>query len=66
MTKAECLLWIEIKSRKIEGVRFSRQIMVGRYIVDFYCKELKIAIEVDGPTHTSQKEIEADQTRQEY
>ena len=50
MTLSEVLLWKEIKNRKL-GVRFSRQIPLDRFIVDFYCKDLKLAIEIDGHSH---------------
>jgi very-short-patch-repair endonuclease len=50
MTLSEVLLWNEIKNGKL-GVRFSRQIPIDNFIVDFYCKEFKLAIEVDGDSH---------------
>jgi len=50
MTFGEIALWREIKGKKLE-VRFSRQIPIDQYIVDFYCKELQLAIEVDGGVH---------------
>ncbi len=49
-TLSEILLWNEIKGRKL-GVQFHRQVPIDRYIIDFYCHELKLAIEVDGSTH---------------
>jgi very-short-patch-repair endonuclease len=64
MTKAEALLWAKIKGRKIEGHKFRRQFGVGAYVVDFYCPQLKLAMEVDGPTHLSDEEIEYDKNRQ--
>jgi len=45
MTLGEIALWREIKSKKL-GVRFSRQIPIDRYIVDFYCKDPQLAIEI--------------------
>ena len=50
MTMGEIALWRELKNKKL-GVRFSRQIPIDNYIVDFYCKELQLAIEVDGSFH---------------
>jgi len=50
MTFGEIALWREIKNKKL-GVRFSRQIPIDQYIVDFYCKDLQLAIEVDGSIH---------------
>jgi len=49
-TISEIILWKEIKCRKL-GVEFHRQVPLSNYIIDFYCHELKIAIEVDGITH---------------
>ena len=51
LTLAEVLLWNCIKRRQIEGCDFDRQRPLGAYIVDFYCKELRLAIEVDGSSH---------------
>lgn len=52
MTLSEVLLWQEIKNKQL-GVRFSRQIPIDNFIVDFYCKELQLAI----ATMTSLKKI---------
>ena len=51
MTLSEVLLWNELKNKKILGYDFDRQRPINNYIVDFYCKELKLAIEIDGDTH---------------
>lgn len=64
MTLAEVLLWIEIKNKAL-GVRFSRQIPIDNFIVDFYCKDLMLAIEIDGITHTYEGQLEKDENRQE-
>jgi very-short-patch-repair endonuclease len=50
-TLSEVLLWQEIKDRKILGLQFHRQVPMLNYIVDFYCRELKLAIEIDGDSH---------------
>lgn len=50
MTLGEISLWREIKGKKL-GIRFSRQIPIDQFIVDFYCKDLQLAIEVDGSIH---------------
>ncbi|MEA1882984.1 MAG: endonuclease domain-containing protein [Thermotogota bacterium] len=62
-TLSEVILWNHIKSRKMLGIKFQRQKVIGRYIVDFYSKELKLAIEIDGNSHD--KRLEADQNREE-
>ncbi len=47
------------------GVRFSRQIPIDRYIVDFLCKDLLLAIEIDGESHYHDDQPEKDKIRQE-
>ena len=52
-TAAEAVLWLSLKNRQIEGVRWRRQFSVGRFILDFYCPECKLGIELDGIQHYS-------------
>src|SRR5699024_466490 len=47
-TFGEVLLWNELKKRQMSGYQFMRQKPIGEYIVDFFCSELKLIIEVDG------------------
>lgn len=61
-TLGEVLLWQQIKKRKM-GVQFHRQVPIHDYIVDFYCHEIKLAIEVDGSSHNSPNQIEKDRVR---
>lgn len=63
MTIGEIALWQEFKGKKL-CVRFSRQIPIDRYIVDFYCKDLKLAIEVDGSIHFEKGQEDKDKKRQ--
>jgi very-short-patch-repair endonuclease len=49
-TLAEILLWMNIKNKAL-GYEFHRQVPIDKYIVDFYCHELNLAIEIDGYTH---------------
>lgn len=51
MTLSEVLLWNELKNKSMLGIDFDRQRPIGNYIVDFYCKDLMLAIEIDGNTH---------------
>ncbi len=62
-TFSEVLLWEQIKNRKMKGCRFLRQRPIENYIVDFYCPELMLAIEVDGITHDNK--VDFDKDRQE-
>ena len=50
MTYGEILLWQKLRRRQM-GFQFHRQVPILEYIVDFYCHELRLAIEVDGSTH---------------
>lgn len=50
-TLAEVLLWNVLKGRNVKGYRFNRQKPIDEFIVDFYCHELKVVIEIDGVTH---------------
>ena len=51
-TRSEVLLWQEIKNRQLLGYQFHRQVPMLDYIVDFYCHELWLAIEIDGYSHS--------------
>jgi len=62
LTPAETLLWKYLKGKQINGFDFDRQKPIDYYIVDFYCKFLKLAIEVDGQSHDFK--IEYDLKRQ--
>ena len=65
MTFSEVKLWNELKNGKMLGYDFDRQRPIGNYVVDFYCKELKLALEVDGITHSDENAILKDKKRQE-
>lgn len=62
-TLGEVLLWNELKNGRMEGYDFHRQKPILHYIVDFYCPELRLIIEVDGSTHGDRK-AEYDERRQ--
>ena len=64
MTFSEVKLWNEIKNGLLMGYDFDRQRPIGNYIIDFFCKDLQLAIEVDGITHFDEKVIEKDEIRQ--
>lgn len=65
MTLGEVLLWNQLKQGQMHGCDFDRQRPIDRFIVDFYCKELMLAIEIDGASHNSPEAQAKDQTRQE-
>ena len=49
-TLSEILLWKQIKNKSL-GIEFHRQVPIDEFIIDFYCHELKLAIEIDGISH---------------
>lgn len=66
MTEAEIKLWSALKGRKLSGIKFRRQHGIGDYIVDFYCPDIRLVIEVDGETHYYQSEIYHDYKRERF
>ncbi len=65
-TQAEKMLWYELKNNQLSGRKFRRQHSVGNYILDFYCPEERLAIELDGEHHEEDEQKEYDQKRTEY
>jgi very-short-patch-repair endonuclease len=65
MTLGEVLLWQRLKRKQIRGYDFDRQRPIDQYIVDFYCKDLKLAIEIDGSSHDGEAAKVNDEIRQE-
>ncbi len=62
-TKTEILLWQQLKGKQMRGYDFHRQKPLDEYIVDFFCNELMLAIEIDGESHFGHEEY--DKIRQE-
>ncbi len=63
LTKAEELLWHNLRNRRLKGAKFRRQHPVSGYIADFYCHEAKLIIEVDGEIHDLSDHMEHDEGR---
>ena len=62
-TKAENKIWQEVlRMRQFAEYKFLRQKPIGGYIVDFYCSELRLVIEIDGDSHTEAVEYDAVRT----
>lgn len=59
-TDAEALLWADLRDCRLAGYRFSRQVRIGRFIVDFCCRAQKLIVELDGGQHA---ESETDHLR---
>jgi very-short-patch-repair endonuclease len=64
-TKAEKILWWYLRDRKT-GVKFKRQHSLGGYILDFYCADKKIIIELDGEIHNTEEAKKYDAVRDKY
>ena len=63
-TKEEALLWYNFLSKY--PLRFRRQYIIGDYIVDFYCHQAGVAVELDGSQHCAPAGAEADKKRTAY
>ncbi len=66
MPPAERHLWPHLRQRQLENCKFRRQYGIDRYVIDFYAPELKLAIEIDGPTHDRPEAKAYDADRQAY
>ncbi len=62
-TSAEDKLWRELRSRRLGGFKFVRQVPVGPYFADFVCRTHRVIVEIDGGTHSEPHEIAADRRR---
>jgi very-short-patch-repair endonuclease len=62
MTLAERIVWGMLRKHRQRGFHFRRQHPVGRFILDFYCAQAKLCIEIDGPIHDEQRERDAERT----
>lgn len=64
-TKAEIILWLKLKSKQMYGYDFHRQKPIDNYILDFFCQELMLGIEVDGYSHGIVEVYEKDIVKEE-
>ncbi len=62
-TEAEELLWQSLRNRKLNGYKFRRQHPISNFIVDFYCHESRLVVEVDGGYHKDREQKEYDDGR---
>jgi len=65
-TRAEDRVWAWLRSRRFDGVKFRRQVPIGRYIVDFYSADIELAIELDGTHHRAAGVNDYDDVRTKY
>jgi very-short-patch-repair endonuclease len=64
MTEAEKALWEKLRRRQIKGLKFHRQHPISKFIVDFYCHERSLVIEIDGEVHNNTEAVERDKGRE--
>lgn len=62
-TKAEAILWEHLRKKQIKGLKIRRQHPMCRFILDFYCVEARLGIELDGSVHLHQEQSEYDDAR---
>jgi len=65
LTSEELILWSYLRKKQLNS-SFRRQFSIGPYILDFYCPEKHLAIEIDGNHHKTQKQKEYDSYRTKY
>ncbi|MFD2720749.1 endonuclease domain-containing protein [Hymenobacter monticola] len=66
LTTAEAVLWNRLKSSQLNGRKFRRQHSIGEFILDFYCPQEKLAVELDGAGHFTASGNLHDAARTEY
>lgn len=64
-TDAEGLLWRLLRNRQLDDRKFRRQYPVAGYVLDFYCVEARLAVEVDGGGHNEETQLDHDMLRDE-
>jgi very-short-patch-repair endonuclease len=63
MTDAERILWMRLKAKQLDGLKFRRQEQIGLFVADFVCFEKGIIIEADGGQHAIEREKDAERTQ---
>ncbi len=64
LTPMETRLWTHLRDRKCDGYKFRRQVVLDKYIADFYCASARLLVEVDGSSHNGT--VERDTARDEW
>ncbi|MCB0303882.1 MAG: DUF559 domain-containing protein [Calditrichaeota bacterium] len=65
-TKSEKVLWQYLRNRQVDGFKIRRQYSIDGFIIDFYCVQVKLAIEIDGDVHLTDGAKEYDEGREEH
>jgi very-short-patch-repair endonuclease len=66
LTRAEVILWQNLRRNAIDGIKFRRQHPIGPYVTDFACLRAKLVVEVDGETHSTEAERMHDARRRAF
>ncbi len=66
MPPAEVILWSSLRGKQLLGKKFRRQHSVGPYCLDFFCPEIRLAIELDGDSHFTDEAKRGDRERQAW
>ena len=64
MPPAEVLLWNKLRNKGLGGLKFRRQYSAQKFVIDFYCPEFKLAVEIDGESHFDEAAEVRDEQRQ--
>ena len=62
-TPAEDIFWREVRNRQFLGLKFRRQVPIGKYIADFVCEREKLIVEIDGASHVDSTDYDEERTR---
>lgn len=65
-TPAEEALWELLRDRRFRGLKFRRQVPLGRFVADFLCQRLRLILEVDGESHLSVAQTVRDREREAF
>jgi very-short-patch-repair endonuclease len=65
-TATEAILWRALKGKQVDGLKFRRQFGLGPYVLDFYCPEIRLCIELDGEVHKSYEQSQYDEIRTRF
>src|SRR4051794_18415938 len=65
-TSAEVMLWAALRNRRLADLKFRRQVALDRYVLDFYCHEHQLVVELDGEIHEEPRQRDHDQSRDTF
>jgi very-short-patch-repair endonuclease len=65
-TPAERVLWEALRDRRLDHLKFRRQMPLDIFVVDFYCRDLRLVVELDGAIHAEPSQAAHDQNRDAY